>query len=209
VTVEAEEDRRTLVAPGLTVAFARSGDRWIHALWVGDDGETPALVATSVESEPGRDDPRRVVSPVYQEIQPHPVAHGECALLTGQSTPHHFSAVVTAASDGDDAVVTVDVADRCRGSIEVLAATYLVPFGSSDLSDADSEHVAWERGALGRGRLEFRALGETEVVLAEAGRRGTRVQALARLVPSTHTHRLLYSWRWTPSTRKEATSWTS
>jgi hypothetical protein len=99
-------------------------------------------------------------------------------------------------------VVDVDVADRCRAPVEILAATYLVQLGSSALIDVDAgaEGIAWGGDPLGGGRLEFRGGGGADIALAEAGRRAARVQALARLVPATdhHTRRLVYSWRWTP-----------
>jgi hypothetical protein len=99
-------------------------------------------------------------------------------------------------------VLGVDIADRCRSTVEVLAATYLVQLGSSDLIDAGPGRVLWGGGALGQGRLEFTTDGGAgSVALAEAGRRATRVQALAALDPSTHTQRLYYSWRWTPPGR--------
>ena len=194
------EDRQMIVATGLRVTFRRIGESWCHALAVGDDGqEVLAGIAESVEGDPQGGDPARVVSPAYQDVQPH-FAEGEtCALLTGQSTPHHFSAVLTARREGPSLVVAVDVADRCRAPIEALAATYLVQLGSSDLIDADSGRIVWGGDALGQGRLEFAARDGVDVALAEAGRRASRVQALARLVPTTHTQRLYYSWRWTPA----------
>jgi hypothetical protein len=155
-------------------------------------------IARTVESDASRDDPARVVSPVFQDLQNHAVESGLCALLTGQATPHHFSGVVTAHREGPCYVIDVDIADRCRTPIEFLAATYLVDLGSSDLIDADAERIVWGGPALGEGRLEFSSNGLDVVALAEAGRRACRVQALARLDPTTHTQRLFYSWRWTP-----------
>ena len=198
----AGDDRQFLLAPGLRLAFVRAGERWTHCLSVGNgDPSLLSLIAATVEGDPEHDDPARVVSPTYQDVQPHFTEGETCALLTGLSIPHHFSAVVTARRDGPTAVVEIDVADRCRAPIEALAATYLVQLGSSDLVDADAERIVWGGEALGQGRLEFRTRGAVDVALSEAGRRATRVQALARLVPTTHTQRLFYSWRWTPSTQ--------
>jgi hypothetical protein len=195
------EDRQFRVAPGLRLEFHKAGERWTHQLSLGAGADEPphlALLAATVESDPERDDPARVVSPVYQDLQDHPAPEGERALLTGQSTPHHFSAVVTVGRGGPIAVVSFDIADRCRAPIAVLAATYLVPLGSSALESAGPEGILWGGAALGLGRLEFKAGGGGTVALAEAGRQAVRVQALARLDPTTHTQRLLYSWRWTP-----------
>ncbi len=57
-------------------------------------GEIPRVVARSVESDPDAAIPRRVVSPVYQEIHHHevPGQPGCCLLLTGRLFQHHFSA---------------------------------------------------------------------------------------------------------------------
>lgn len=193
------EDLQFLRAPGLRLEFRRSGERWTHSLSVGA-GEQALLsvVAVTVEADPTRNDPVRVVSPIYQDVQPH-FADGEtCALLTGHWIPHHFSAVVTARLDGPSAVFDIDIADRCRAAIDALAATYLIQLGSSDLVEADSRRIVWRGDALGQGRLEFTTGGDIQVALAEAGRQGTLVQALARLVSTTYTQRLFYSWRWTP-----------
>jgi len=190
------EEGYTICAPEMGLTFVRDGDRWTHHLHLLRHGK----IARTVEGDAARDDPARVVSPVYQEIQNHPVEIGVCILLTGQATPHHFSAVVTARRDGPSYMVEVDLADRCRSPIEFLAATYVVWLGSSDLLDVDSERIVWGGEALGHGRLEFTTNGVDDVALAEAGRGATRVQALARLVTTTYTQRLYYSWRWTPST---------
>jgi len=193
------EDRQFLRAPGLRLEFRRSGERWTHCLSVGaGDQSLLSIIAVTVEGDPTRDDPVRVVSPTYQDVQPHFAGGETCALLTGHSIPHHFSAVVTARRDGPSAVLDVDIADRCRAAIEALAATYLIQLGSSDLVEADTRRIVWRGDALGQGRLEFTAGGDNQVTLAEAGRQATRVQALARLVPTTYTQRLFYSWRWTP-----------
>jgi hypothetical protein len=191
----AAEDRRTFEAPGLALTFFRQGDRWSHLLAVGD-GASAVEIARAVEAEPDVSDPARVLSPTYQELHEHPVSEGLCVLLTGQATPHHFSAVVTARCDGDAVVVEFDVADRCREAIDVLAATYLVALGSSGLEAGSAARVAWSGAELGGGCLELLAEGEDTLALAEAGRRAARVQVLAETGAGVHTHRLRYRWRW-------------
>lgn len=192
-------DRVAIEGSGLRFTFRRRGDRWEHALAL---GEGFGGVASSVEGDSTRDDPARVVSPAYQDIQRHADDPAIVLLLTGQSGPHHYSAVVTARRDGPSLVVELDVADRCRAAIEVLAATYLVRLGSNSLVDAGPDRVVWGGDELGQGRLEFAADASDSVALAEAGRCATRVQALARIVPSTHTQRLYYRWRWTPAANR-------
>jgi hypothetical protein len=194
------DDRHAILAPGLRMTFVLDGDRWAHTVAVG--GTTADLlieIASTIEGDPARDQPGRVVSPAYQEIHPHAVGSEICVLLTGQSTPHHFSAVVTAWDEGSSVSIEVDIADRCRRPVEILAATYTVALASSDLADAGPGRIAWggQGTSLPGGRLEFAGRGGTEVALAEAGRRATRVQALARPVAQTATHRLCYVWRWT------------
>ncbi|SIO66136.1 hypothetical protein SAMN05444166_7972 [Singulisphaera sp. GP187] len=195
------EDRRTIAALGFRLSFFRIGERWSHALAIGPEGGPAELegLAEVVEGEPDRDDRMRVVSPTYQEVHEHAVPDGICLLLTGQSTPHHFSAVVTARRDADGVTVEFDVADRCREPVVTLGAMYLVRLGSSDLSDAGTGRIVWEGDALGTGRLEFAADDPSSASLSEAGRRASRVQALARIVPTERTQRLCYRWRWSPA----------
>jgi hypothetical protein len=193
------EDRRFLLAPGLRLEFHKAGERWTHRLFlVAGEQEPPILLAAAVEGNAGLYDPARLVSPVYQDFQEHPVAEGVCALLTGQSTPHHFSAVVTAHRDCPGAVIKFDIADRCRAPIAVLAATYEVPLGWDALMDFTPECIVWGGEPLGYGRLEFSPDAGGTVALVEAARHATRFEGLACLDPTTHTQRLIYSWRWTP-----------
>ncbi len=80
---EETEDRTDLCGPGLRTAFVRTGATWAHAVLLpNDDG---LELARAVETDPGRDDPRSVVSPVYQDLQRHPggTGSGLCLLLTG------------------------------------------------------------------------------------------------------------------------------
>jgi hypothetical protein len=193
------QERPLLLARGLRLEFRRTGDRWTHALSVAV-GREPAVapIAEAVEGDPAHPEPLRVVSPVFQDLRDHALPDGACFLLTGQSTPHHFSAAVTARCDGPRGVIAFDIADRCRAPIDVLAATYVVPLGSSALIDATPEQIVWGGAESGLGRLELAAGGGGQVTLAEAGRVATRVQAIARIDPTSYTHRLFYSWRWTP-----------
>ncbi|MDR3633712.1 MAG: hypothetical protein P4L84_07730 [Isosphaeraceae bacterium] len=194
--LEESGDCIAIEGSGLRFTFQRQGERWEHALSLSNG---TGAVAASVEGDAARDDPARVVSPAYQEVHRHPADQGFLLLLTGQSGPHHYSAVVTARREGRSFIVEFDVADRCRSAVEVLAATYLVRMGSSDLVEAGPDGVVWGGAAVGQGRLEFGADASDSVALAEAGRCAMRVQALARIEPSTHTQRLHYRWRWTPA----------
>ena len=117
---------------------------------------------------------------------PHVADGASGALLIGQSGPHHFSAVVTVRRDGATASsIEVDVADRCRAPVEVLASTYSVAarFERPDRRRPGSRSSGSWR-APGPRLASNSATGAGPASrLAEAGRRATRVQALARLDP--------------------------
>lgn len=191
------DDRLTIATPGLRIDFRRSGERWTHVLSL-EGAEGPIPVVRAIEGDSRRDSPTRVVSPSYQEIHWHEAASGGQALLTGQATPHHFSAVVSSILSDDGVALEFDVADRCRGPIEALAATYQVEATSSDLVDAGNDRIVWESPRWPAGRLELTVEGHTRVGLAEAGRLATQVQVQAELAGSGHTHRFVYRWRWRP-----------
>ncbi len=214
-TWQQTDDRFVMDGPGGRVAFVRSGGRWTHHLAFRSGPEagagSPALVAT-VEVEPGREDSRRIVSPVYQELARHEIVgdhnRGVCVLLTGHIHQHHFSASVSLYRDQEadrSVVLEIDVADRCRAPVSALAATYLVRLGSSELADAGRHAITWsglapepEQGP-GPGRLELRCDPPGSLALAEAGRNASSVQVVAAIDPNVFTHRLCYRWRWSPS----------
>ncbi len=187
-------------APGLSLRFTRFGDRWTHGLACTGNG---ASVARADDLSVGEDE-RHIANPVYQEVHRHEPADGPalCLLLTGKLFQHHFSAAVTLRKEpGQPGFLELDfdVADRCRAPIECLAATYLIGLDSGALVDADPGRIAWNVVDSGFDSIELRAESPSSLVLAEAGRKATRVQILAAIVPGTFTHRLRYRWRWVPS----------
>ncbi len=202
-----ETDARTVIrGADWRITVLRRGDRWIHGLSFGDldriDAEGHPLIS-SVETDRDGDDSTSVASPVYQEMHRHSApqsgARSIQLLLTGKHFHHYFSAVLTVAADPVDPGVMVfdfDVADRCRGDVSNLAATYLVRLDSSALQTADQESIHWTGGPLGDGLLTFRVGSGGTPALAEAGRHSTRVQALARLQADSFTHLLRHQWRW-------------
>jgi hypothetical protein len=205
LTWEQADDRIVIRAPLARITFARIGDRWTHRLSIGSPsrGSDPATELVSVvESDAEHVDPTRIASPVYQEIHRHDFAGHElgglCVLLTGRLFQHHFSAAVSVMRDPEAAefvVLEIDVADRCRAPVSALAATYLVRLGSSGLSGASSQSVAWSEPA----NLELRCDPPSTLAIAEAGRQATSVQANAAIHPLLFTHRLRYRWRWARS----------
>ena len=196
--------------PGGRVTFVRTGDRWTHhlAFRAGPAaGAEPISLVSTVEVESGREDPTRIVSPVYQELQRHEFSgdhvRGVCVLLTGNMHQHHFSASVSLFQEQTAeryVVLEIDVADRCRAPVAALAATYLVRLGSSELADAVQDAITWSGSAAESERgphiLELRCDPPGSLALAEAGRNATRVQVLAAIDPALFTHRLRYRWRW-------------
>ena len=206
-------DRRLIVAGRFRLAFRWTGDRWDHGIEdLARDRSTHRVLAWSLEGDPGRDDPARVVSPAYQQLQFQEDGSTLQALLVGQSGPHHFSAVFAVDEIPDPDVpgrphavrphrvtIRVDVADRCRGPVEALGATYTVDARSDDLIDANPTVAAWD---FGPDRLTFAAVEPAQVSLAEAGRRATQIQALAGRSEGASTRRFLYSWQWEPDLRR-------
>ena len=181
---------------GPRLAFTRRGDRWAHRLGLAAEGR--AEIAGSLESDAERDPPGSVMSPIYQEIHRHESdgETGVCLLLTGGFLDHHFSAAASFVAQGEGGILEIDVADRCRGRVESLAATYTVALDSSRLVDADSTRVVWTGGGLGEFSLVLEAVAPCSLALAEAGRRATRAQVVAAIDPASHTQRLRYRWRW-------------
>jgi hypothetical protein len=205
---EETHDRRVIRGAGGRLTFARQGDRWTHHLACGgyltEAGNyvLPDLIS-AVETDPERGDPACVVSPVYQEIHRHELAGdpagGLCVLLTGHLHQHHFSAAVRLFHDRGDhsyGVLEIDVADRCRSPVSSLAATYLVRLGSSALADANPQRITWRESTEPELELDLHCDPPSVLGLAEAGRTGTRVQAVAAIAPGVFTHRLRYRWRW-------------
>jgi hypothetical protein len=205
-------DRRMIVAGAFRLAFSWTGDRWAHSLEHQGPGKTShRVLAISVEGDPARDDPTRVVSPAYQDLQFQEKGSTMLALLVGQSGPHHFSAVFDLEEQvGEKPAgwpherrpltieIKIDVADRCRGPVDALAATYTVDARSGDLAHAHSSVCAWD---FGPDRLVFEAIDPARVSLAEAGRRATLIQALAGDEKNSSTQRFLYQWSWVSDLR--------
>jgi len=184
---------QAIIASAFRLAFQWAGQRWTHSIEVGG-----SRVASAIEGGE-HDDPARVVSPAYQQLQFQEGDAGNPAqaLLVGQSGKHHFSAVFTVReAENGQVELEVDVADRCRAAVEALACTYRVDLPSGDLLAADPDRAEW---AVGGGKLAFEAVAPGRIGLAEAGRTATHVQAEARIDASAMTQRCVFLWRWTPA----------
>jgi hypothetical protein len=182
----------SLRTASLRLEFQWQRDRWIHILQL-LGGERALPVASSFEHDPDRDEPTRVVSPTFQEIQFREDAPE--LFLLGRSGPHHFSAVV-AVWDGDDTSVEVDVADRCREPMESLASTYTVALTAGELRHADTAVVSWAPSAFPGRELCLEGLGRTAISLGEGTRSSLRIQASAPAEQSSFTHRCQFRWVW-------------
>jgi hypothetical protein len=206
---QAASETAIIRGPGISVVF-RQGRGLVHTLRVeagsstAEIGLTPWRVqATSVpDQEVEQFDARRIGNPFYQELVLHELAvdrgRGICVLLTGSCFDHHFSAVFSLGRDKeapDRVVFDIDVADRCRGPVEKLAATYVVSCADAAIETRSTaaNSLVW---GVAAGDLELVALPPARILDPSSGSEGLKVQVQARIDPNTHTHRLHYRWRW-------------
>ncbi len=184
------DDVYAIASSRFRLSFVRDGDRWgsLHRR------RDRCRLATRRRSIEGGDDPTRVVSPAYQEIQLRDDAGSRPAFLIGQSGPHHFSAVFTVRETPEAATVEVDLADRCREEVESLGCTYGVDRASGGPIVNDPEQLDW---GLGTGRLVPGGPRADPPALDESWRASTRARVASpdRSVES-HGSACLYRWRW-------------
>lgn len=210
-----KDDRKILATPGVRLVFEWQGDRWTHALEVADEAKLtkaererryldfwaePEREASSVSwlrvadsiEDTGRD-PRRVVSPVYQQFHWQEDAGGR-AFLLGQSGPHHFSAVFSSASTAHYRI-DADIADRCREPIEALASTYQITPLAGELVEAETNQAEWSHPD--RGRLALATFFHGGIAVAPGpGGAVQHAQVYATLKPGEPTQRLYHAWMW-------------
>jgi len=190
---EERGDRRSIVCDDFTLDFERVNDRWTHAIALTLLG-LPHTIARSVEWDDRRDDPSRVISPVFQELHFQTDVSGiHQALLVGMSGNHHFSAVFSFGESTEGVAIDVDVADRVRGDVVAVGSTYSVSLASGDLVACDESKIVW---GVADHRLLFVAGRDVQIGLAEAGRQATHVQAGIVVKPVSPTHRWRYSWHY-------------
>ncbi|WP_435017020.1 hypothetical protein TA3x_004606 [Tundrisphaera sp. TA3] len=194
VGIESGDDRHVFLTPHARIEFAWREDRWVHTMeGVGDCPELPPVA--TVEVDPDRDDPARVISPAYQqahvEIGPDGIVR---MLLVGQSGPHHFSAAFAVTADESGTLFDADVADRCRSPIAALAATYQLDPASTEIDGDGSAEVILRAGGA---RLILQAVPSARAIV-EASGPGPRIHAqiLAGIEPASQTYRFRYRWRW-------------
>jgi hypothetical protein len=206
-------DALMLCGPGVAVLFGQGNHGLLHVLRIGSKAIPPVGIALKAamiqagsvpESDDKQLDGRRIENPVYQEFVPHELTSGPGegigALLTGSCFDHHFSAVFSLARDRDApecTVLDIDLADRCRGMVEKLAATYLVAGNGRDVTNvpvrATASSVTWD---VDGGVLELEALAPAIIEEPSSSSDGVKVQVLAQIDPKTYTQRLHYRWRW-------------
>lgn len=104
---------------GLSIALARVGDRYRHAVSIGA-GDSTRVILQSLE---GADQEAWPSSPPFQELHlERPRNAFETALVVGRAGRGHWSASIEA--DGGQETITFDVACRCSGAIDWLGSRY-------------------------------------------------------------------------------------
>lgn len=199
IALEEAENLRVIATPDLRLLFRWSGDRWSHALEVRDGSDWQGF-AESVEADADRDNPSRIISPTYQEIQWRQEENSAFALLTGSFGPHHFSTVFRMFEPrikGGQSVFHVDITDRYRSEVEALASTYRILSPPSTLRDATPVGAYWSLP----GETDSILLGcsnddelPARISLAEAGRGQMLAQVEAIPRELGNTQRFLYWW---------------
>jgi hypothetical protein len=196
------EDRIDLRGPGPRMSFIRIAGLWTHSLFLPEERGNELARALDLPAE--HTNSGQFVRPVFEELLRHDNHQGSnlCVLLTGRQFHHHFSAVVNVGLDPErpEAVMLdFDVADRCRGPVASLAASYLVQLRRNLISNLGANSVTWDQVGGTDCRLELAAVAPSTLGILESGRNALRVEVLANIQPGNFTHRLHYRWRWTTS----------
>lgn len=205
-----EPDRRAILTPVAWLEFVRTGDRWVHRLYLEADGSAQPL-ASSLEApeqaEPGSTPP----SPTYQEVRLWFARHDQPQVLClGRFGQHHYAATFAVRYERDvpgsppghpegshpTTIIEVDVADRSPEGVEPLAATYTVHSPPSALAWASAAGACWQFDpgpVLAVFEQDPSAGPGHQVQVDEAGRAACRAQVLVSPT-SERTLRLKYSW---------------
>jgi hypothetical protein len=212
---QVESGATVMHAPGIAVVF--TPERGLtHAICI-DSG--PDILPSGRESwlvqsagfsdqEMEKSQGRRIENPVYQELVRHELSDetrpGLCALLTGSSFNHHFSAVFSLYRDAETPrciVLDVDVADRCRGPVEKLAATYIITGRAlgAETTRCTAGSAGWRGAAARQGLFELIADPPATVDVSTGSSADIRAEIRAGIDPEIHTQRLRYRWRWASS----------
>jgi hypothetical protein len=209
---QTESESPVMRGPGVRVTFTKAREL-IHSLRIdagtgtADAGSAPWFLEASTAALPNRQDQSssRIANPIYQELMPHELSSsqgtGICALLTGSGFDHHFSAVFSLFREHqapDWITFEVDVADRCRGPVESLAATYLInsTAGAIKLKSGTQGALTWAAGGDEAGVLELIAVAPATISDDPSLHLDRTIGIHAQIDPRTHTQRLHYRWRW-------------
>jgi len=134
------QDTLVIERPGLRVEFHWAGDRWGHTIVLEDGGSAP--LSLRALDDPGV--PRRVQSPVFQQLHIQTAPDGSTQALTmGESGPHRFSGGFSVHDTDGTSRLTVELADRCRAPLDRLVITYVLgrPLGAAEASEPTDRHV--------------------------------------------------------------------
>lgn len=200
---EGDDLRRAIVGRDLSLVFTWVDDRWAHAIEAVDGDRPPRRLLASCEEDAPPADPPAPSRPVYQQLHFQPADDGCFAFLVGQSGHEHFSASVHFAEHDDGGTrIEFDIAGRHTrdpAGAPGLAPTYLVDLPLTDVEEASHRIVRWSalapRGRLMVGPVEV-VENPTIVLLSEAGRRRSLLQAYSPAEPIAGARRCRYRWTW-------------
>ncbi len=171
---------------------------------IADDHDVEPASGEAIVEPSRRPGPRRShpgwSAPLIKRLQKHAVPDGICLLLTGQSTPHHFSAVVTARLDAQGGTV------ECRRRRSVPGA------GRHPGGDVPrparlqrAERCRDPGASPGRATSSARAGSSFRPRILRPSRFPRPAAGVEGPGPGPdradgRTQRMLYRWRWSPTT---------
>jgi hypothetical protein len=145
IRLQCEDDLVAVSTEALRLAFSWVVDRWTHVLVIGQGDRRRAFA--DAEELDDRSPDLRVLSPVFQDLQPVETEDGVSLLLVGRHGPVFFSASfqVRESFEGGahESRVDVDLAARCRGPIDSLESRYQVYRRGCSLHSVAADSAQW------------------------------------------------------------------
>ena len=190
-------------ARGSRIGFARTHDRWSHAL-IHARPRAGSRSPGSSRAEPNATTRLASSVPSIRSADCHelprrggPLPVDDRPLVRpsflGGREPRRRSRQPEALT------LDFDVADRCRAPIESLAATYVLRLDSGALAEASPGRIAWNLDGPSPGRLELLADAPCSLAWPRPAVRRCACKWSRRIQAGNFTHRLRYRWRWTSS----------